>query len=192
MTKSLFLVAAILVTGTGALTASPVVSLNPVDGAIFGSPGDTIGWGFDVQADATQWVSFAGSFTLLETNPSVGVYTDFIGMQGGPVNAVMGPGAPDWIEPFDSGSQTGIGSFAIDPSVIPGSSDSGVIRVLYVSYSIDPNFCFVECTQTPGFMDVPFTVEVAAPPPSGAPEPASLVSVLIGMSALIYRRFSKR
>jgi hypothetical protein len=49
--------------------------------------------------------------------------------------------SPNWTQTFDSLNQTGIGSFTLDPGAIPGSSDSGVILVLYASYVGGPNVC---------------------------------------------------
>lgn len=154
-----------------------------IDGVVAGNSGDTIGWGFDVSGDLTHWISFTGSVTLSETNPAVGFYTDFIGMQGGPLNAVLAPFSPDWVQTFDGVNQTGIGSFTLDPGAIPGSTDSGVIRILYASYNGDPNVCSL-CSPTPGFVDVVFTVNITAP----TPEPASWSLVAVGLVWLRSRR----
>jgi hypothetical protein len=187
MTKNLLLAAVLIATGTGVVLAGPVVTLNPVDGVISGNAGDTVGWGFDVQADLGHWISFTGSVTLSESNPSVGLYMDFIGFQGGPVNAVMVPFSPDWVQAFDGVNQTGLGGFTLDPGAVPGSSDSGVIRVLYASYVGDPNVCSI-CTQTSGFVDLPFTVNVTAP----SPEPATWGLLLAGSVCLWWRRRTGR
>jgi len=64
-----------------AATAGPIIIFDPSGGAISGAPGDTIGWGFTVQSDPGMMTSFLSSFTLFETNPSIGLYTDFIGSQ---------------------------------------------------------------------------------------------------------------
>src|SRR5947209_2529983 len=126
--------------GTGGASAS-TITLDPTGGGVTGTPGSIAGWGFTVQAHPTLWTSFVSSFTLSETDPSIGLYTDFIGMQGGPVNFVLAPGAPDWVEAFDNGSQTGIGAFAILPGASGGSQNSGLIHVMFDLFTSDPNVC---------------------------------------------------
>src|SRR5689334_816695 len=88
-------------TGMMAVTASAAsVSLIPENGSITGVAGQTAGWGFDVVNDSPfQWISFATSFLINETNPSLGVYVDLIGAQGGPVNFALAPQTP-WTEGF--------------------------------------------------------------------------------------------
>jgi len=166
--------------------AAPIVRSIPVDGLISGSPGDTIGLGFDVTADPALFVSFTASVTLLETNPSLVSYTDFIGAQGGPDNAVLPPASPDWIEQFDASNQTGIGSFLIDMSAVAGSSDIGTIRILYDEFSGDPNSCG-NCYVASSFEDVSFTVQVVSPVqvvPGVIPEPDTKTTALAGLGLL--------
>src|SRR5882672_8130688 len=114
-----------------AATAGPIVTLDPSGGAISGAPGDTIGWGFTVQSDPGMMTSFLASFTLFETNPSIGLYTDFIGSQGGPVGFTLPAGAANWIELFDPIQQTGAGLFTIDSGALIGAQDIGVIHIEY-------------------------------------------------------------
>jgi hypothetical protein len=165
------------------------ISIDPLRGFISGAPGDSIGWGFTVSADPTDWISFVTSFPIHESNPSIGAYSDFIGAEGGPTNFVLAPGAASWIQSFDSVAQTGLGVYAIDPNAPIGSTDSGDIRILYAAYSGDPNVCFV-CTPTEGSFDVPFQVFVSAP----APEPAAYLSIGVGLLliSLQKRRFRRR
>jgi hypothetical protein len=158
-----------------AATAGPLVTLDPTSGAISGAPGDTIGWGFTVQSDPGMTTSFLSSFTLFETNPSIGFYTDFIGSQGGPVDFTLPAGAPDWIEPFDPIQQTGVGSFTIDPGALIGAQDNGVIHIEYQLLSSSP--CDTFCS---GSIELPFQVTVVAP----VPEPATWGAVLIGLALL--------
>ena len=154
-----------------------------LDGKIAGLPGDFLGWGFTVEADPSLWISFVTSFTIDETNPSVGIYSDFIGNEGGPTNFELAPGAPDWTQSFDAISQTGLGVFSIDPNALMGSRDSGKIRVLYDAFAQDPNVCD-GCTGALGQFDVPFQVTV------GAPEPSAWLLAGLGLAALW--RFRRR
>ena len=65
------------------LTAAPVLTITPA-GAASGTPGATVGWGFSLTPDDTEWITVIASFVLNESNASLGVYSDLIGSQGGP------------------------------------------------------------------------------------------------------------
>jgi len=78
------------------------IQLMPLDGALDGVAGASLGWGFTVTWTSTQgdWASFTstslGSVAQGETNPGLlGSYTDFIGAQGGPVDFGLSPGT--WV-----------------------------------------------------------------------------------------------
>lgn len=158
------------------------VTLEPAGGAVTGTPGSVAGWGFTAQADPVLWTSFVASFTLLESNPSIGFYTDFIGMQGGPANFVLAPGAADWVEAFDNASQTGIGAFAILAGAPVGSQNSGLLHVEFDLFTADPNVCGA-CYSGGGELDLPFAVTVGSP----APEPATwiLLGGALGLLGLV-------
>ena len=165
--------------------AGPVIASGPPDGSISGIPGSTVGWGFTVQADPTDWVSFVTSLTLFESNPSLGFYTDFIGFQGGPVDFVLPPASPDWTQSFDATAETGLGSYTIDPSALPGAVDSGSIHIEYQLFSDDPNTCGA-CSVGSGSADLPFQVTVVP-----TPEPASWYLLAAGIGLLASRRRKK-
>lgn len=174
--------------------AAPIVQSIPVDGLIAGQAGDTVGLGFDVSADPVLFVSFTASFTLFETDPSLVSYTDFIGTQGGPDNAVLPPNSPDWVEQFDAANQMGIGSFVIDSSAQAGSIDTGTIRIEYDEFRGDPNTCG-DCYVASAFQDVSFTVQVnpqaQAMPVTAEPETKS--TALAGLGLLLASiRFRRR
>jgi hypothetical protein len=157
----------------GALPAATFSTL-PGTGVLTGAPGDTVGWGFSsTNDDFFQSISFGQSILINETNPSLGTYIDLIGPQGGPDNFAVDPGQT-WSEAFNSVNQVGLGLFTIDPSAPLGSSDSGSIRVFF-------NFA----DSTPGSVDVPFTVLVAA---SDAPEPHTAWLLLAGGLGFIAAR----
>jgi hypothetical protein len=172
--------------GAGNLVAGPV-ALNPLDGIITGQPGQTVGWGFTIQSDPVLWTSFIATFTLGESDSSIGFYTDFLGLQGGPSNFVLAPASPDWVQSFNGALQTGIGSFTMFPGTLPGM-DTGTIHVEYALFSADPNSC-LNCSAGTGEVDLPFSVQVTA----AVPEPgtwtlfaASLIAV--GAASALRRR----
>ncbi|HEV2447547.1 MAG TPA: PEP-CTERM sorting domain-containing protein [Candidatus Sulfopaludibacter sp.] len=179
--KQLYLATALLISAPCLAAAGPLITPDPFGGAVAGPPGSSVGWGFTVQSDASDWVAFVASFPLFESNPSVGLYTDFIGAHGGPVNFALPPGAPDWIESFRPAAQTGLGSYTIAPSALPGAVDSGTIRILYQLYTGDPNTCG-SCAAGTGSLDVPFQVTVNA-----APEPGTWLLLAMGIGWLARR-----
>jgi len=181
-TTHTYLAYALFLTVPCLAAAGPLITPDPFSGSVAGYPGSSVGWGFTVQSDPSDWTAFVASFPLSESNPSVGFYTDFIGAQGGPVNFVLPPGAPDWIESFNPVAQTGLGSYTIDPAALPGAVDSGTILILYQLYSADPNTCG-SCSAGTGSLDVPFQVTVTA-----APEPGTWFLPAIGLALLAARR----
>ncbi len=168
----------LLLCGAG-LIAAPIVELNPSSGVISGQPGDTVGWGFKVKADSTYWVSFSSSFILAESNPSFGLYSDTIGVLGGPTNFVLAPNAPDWTL-----GASNFGSYAIDPTAAPGTSNTGTLLVLYQLFDDDPNTC-LGCFVGTAEQQLAFTVSV--PSSSQVPEPATTGLVLLGAAGIFFR-----
>lgn len=165
MKTNRILIAALLL-APGAARADIIVSLIPASATISGHPGQTIGWGFHVTPDASYWTSFSSSFTILETNPALGIYTDFIGAQGGPVNFTLPPASANWNQAFSNNAQTGLGSFTIDSAALAGDTDSGLLAVDYTFYTRDPSscgFCFAANAETL----IPFTVQAVPEPGTG-------------------------
>jgi hypothetical protein len=157
--------------------------LDPIDGKIQGAPGQTIGWGFSLSSDPTNFISVIGSLLLDESDPTLGVYTDFIGAEGGPDGGVLPPGDPAWAQVFDSSLGTGAGSYTIDPFVPIGAIDSGNLRVLFEVYSGDPRTCG-SCFLFADGVQVPFQIEVTP-----APEPTTLW--ILGGSLLLLGRLRR-
>ena len=176
---------------------------NPLNGAVNGLPGATVGWGFTVNWTSTNgdWISFTGSSLGSaapggnETNPSVlALYTDFIGLQGGPDDFAVGPSDSPWTETFDGVSQ-GIGSYLItsDPSQA-GANDSGQITIDFDLYNGDPlgpgTYLASYSYYGPS---TEFSVTVDAPAPGSAtPEPATGTLCAAALGALLaWRRLRK-
>jgi PEP-CTERM motif len=144
--------AAVLALSSNAST----VTLNPKDGALFGQPGQPVGWGFTIQ-DSVSWVTvvgtdFCSSFTvgtdvfpcdMAHTIPN-GAYTDFSFNFVDSQPSSMGPPDPSQ-ENFSynppcgaAGPCTGTGAFTIDSNTPAGTLLSGVIVVDYNKWDGDP------------------------------------------------------
>ncbi|MBI4902149.1 MAG: PEP-CTERM sorting domain-containing protein [Acidobacteria bacterium] len=157
-----------------ALPAAPLFTITP-SGGISGRPGDTIGWGFSITADPTDWVTFISSFPLLETNPLLGIYTDLLGGAGGPGNGVLAPGSPAW-----NGQ---LAEYVIDPLASANDFNTGIIVVLYETFSADPVVC-LGCRTGEGELFADFSVTVT----NETPEPGTLGVAGLALLLLSFRR----
>jgi hypothetical protein len=179
-----------------AVWAAPTYSLIPSDGTISGTPGSVIGWGFDIQGDATDWVSIVGASLLNETNP-LGTFNSYIDFYGGPVDFAIPPGT-EWTMTFSAGPfpviGTGVGEYAISNTAIIGSQDTGQVVIDYDLFDGDPlqggnqlNTTPLELLTANGALPS-FTINVVSP------EPASWIVCaggLIAIAALRRYKFSK-
>jgi MYXO-CTERM domain-containing protein len=171
------LVLALVAASAGVSQAATVLTLNPPSGDITGVPGETVGWGFDLSSDPTDWTTITAVTPIFETNPGLGSFLDFFSPQGGPVNGSLAPGAPDWVESFDSTAFSGFGSYTIDPAAQIGNSDSGVFLVQYEQFNGDPAVC-PSCFVSSGTFLQNFSV-------TATPEPSGFVMALMG-AALVW------
>ena len=115
--------------------AATVLQLDPLGGAISGLPGSTIGWGFSLSNTENYLVVTSAAF---ESATTLGTFTDFISASN---FFVVGP-APSastvWAQTFNASTQTGIGSFTINPGAAPGSVANGQIVLSYDLFSRSP------------------------------------------------------
>ncbi len=180
----------LVVLGVSSLMAAPVLTLSPSGGSITGDAGATVGWGFDLSSDSTDWVSVIGIVPLSESNPALGVITDLIGPQGGPGIGALAPGSADWIQAVDPIAGIGLASFTIDPGAQAGDFDSGMLLVLYELFSADPSTCG-DCFVGTGSADVGFQVTVTSTATVPEPGGASL-SALAGLALLALSRIRRK
>ena len=114
--------------------ATVILRLDPANGAVSGTPGATVGWGFSLSSDTGYLVVSGASFTA---PPVFGSFTDYISQQF----FVVGP--PPERNPvsqtFDPILMTGIGSFAIDSNATTGSVVNNPIVLTYDLFSVSPN-----------------------------------------------------
>jgi hypothetical protein len=184
---------------SGGETDTLSITLDPLDGAIDGLAGATVGWGFTVDWGATNnYISFTGS-SLGSVAPSgnesnnslLASYTDIIGAQSAPDGIAMGNGT--WTEVFDGSAQTGVGAYQISDDAPASAQDTGQLTFNFDVYSGDPavdsgaadlgSFSYYGSSTT-------FSVTVDAPA-TGTPEPATLGLLFGGALVLIVRARSK-
>jgi|SRR5260370_26292549 hypothetical protein len=136
------LLAAVLISASNANT---ILTLNPRDGALFGQPGDTVGWGFTIVNDTytltVAGTDFCSSFDTSApgafpcNNPVPdGTYLDFTMFNFVQSQPGMADTSQQNFSPCStSGSCTGAGSFTINPdnALIGTPPLKGVIVVDY-------------------------------------------------------------
>lgn len=189
---AIVLVAMLLVS---AAHADPILTLNPVGGALTGSVGSTIGWGFTI-SNSTDYLLVTGSAfcdsassplpgICNPVSPNLGSYTDFIGQQF----LVVGPSPESTTisQDFDNAALTGLGSFSINADAT--GTASGILVVTYDLFSVspnDPNFDPNDEISGGNFLTENASVTVGQTSP--VPEPTSLVLIGSGFLGFVLRR----
>jgi hypothetical protein len=179
------------VAATAGLHAA-TLTLQPAGGALNGSPGQTVGWGFSLANPTNYLLVTAANYV---TATPIGTFTDFA---SGFNFIVVGPAPenPVVAQPFDLLLQTGIGAYLIDPGTPVGALSTGVVRLTYDLYSVSPNdpaFDPAKDLMSSGnFLDANASVQVQAQT-AGTPEPSTcllLGSGLLAVAAVWRRRQS--
>jgi hypothetical protein len=189
------ILAVLILSSAARADGAPALTLNPVNGAISGAPGATVGWGFTLTNGTDFLVVSSSDFCVgVITSPcsnSLGTYTDFIG----PQFQVVGPSpeSATFTESFNLLAQTGVGSFTINPGALPGESVTGEIVVTFDLFSVSPNDPTFNPTldtlSTGNMLTAGASVSVAGA--TTIPEPSSIVllgSGLLGLVSLLRRR----
>jgi hypothetical protein len=193
--SSLFGGTILLTPTSGGETDSLSIALNPVNGAIHGAAGSTVGWGFTVNWGATaNYISFTGSSLGSvasggnESNNSLlAGYTDFIGAQSAPDGIALGNGT--WSEVFDNGAQTGVCAYQIASNAPSSAQDTGQITFNFDVYSGDPatnpSAAYLASYAYYG-SSTEFSVTVDAPSAT-TPEPGTIWLLLGALPAIAAR-----
>jgi hypothetical protein len=181
-------------TGAKADSDPPVLTLDPTDGALTGPAGSTVGWGFTLTSGGSDFAVISGSDFCVGAvaspcSNSFGTYTDF----AGPQYIVVGnnPGESPVTETFDNSAQTGMGSFAINPTST--GTISGDIVVSYDLYSVDPNSSAfnpeLDTISNGDMLFAPASVTVGSSTGTNGsgtvPEPETFPLLLAGFAALV-------
>lgn len=168
------------------LQAATSFQLNPLDGAIFGTPGATIGWGFNLSNDENFLVVTSAAF---ETSDSLGTFTDFISAANFFVVGPENSGSTVWAQTFNAGVQTGIGSFSINPDAARGSVANGDMILTYDLFSRSPfDANFNPDTDTLSNGNV---LSATASVTVSIPEPQTYAMLLAGLGLLVLRAYRK-
>jgi hypothetical protein len=163
--------------GVCSAQAAPLLTLNPMDGAISGLPGDTIGWGFtltnpnDAYAVITS-ADFCGASLTSPCSTSLGTFTDFIAQ----FNFTFIDPFSSLTVAYDPASFSGIGSYTINPDAAAGSSFLGQIVLTYDLYQTGPGIDLLSTDN--------LSTSVASVTVSAVPEPGTWALLSSGLAAL--------
>jgi hypothetical protein len=157
------------------LQAAPLLTLDQAD--LLARPGQTLSWQFRMEPDGLTWATVTSSQLLLETNPGLGIYTDMIGLLGGPAGR-LAPSDPPW---------TGaVGYYDVDPAAAIGDRNEALLWITYELFSDDPSTCD-GCLVFSGLREFAVSVEVVPEPSSEVPEPGTWTLVVPGLALVAWR-----
>jgi hypothetical protein len=173
--------------------ADVVFALDPVGGAVSGSPGGFVGWGFSISSD-TDWLYIDSFGFTSQTLPTTG-FVDYSQIESTPV---IGPGeANPFTQTFNQSATTGVGEYDIDPSAVVGAESDGTIVLTYDLFSVDPNDpsfnSDADTISTGNTLAADESITIVAPSAS-TPEPAlGWLTGLFGLGACgLARTISRR
>ncbi|SPE35261.1 conserved exported hypothetical protein [Candidatus Sulfopaludibacter sp. SbA3] len=158
--------------------ASPVFTLDPLNGALAGPPGQVLGWGLTIQNDNSGWL-VVDSVTYNQSQ-SIGDFVDFVSPQF--LTSWVVPNGV-WDEAFDPSISAGLGSYVIADFASPGDQAIGDLVLTYDIHSIEPGSQGDDTVNE-------YSVSLLAPSLPATvtdtltPEPAAIATTLIGLALL--------
>ena len=166
---------------TAVTAAAPLLTLNPSNGVVSGTPGSTVGWGFTLSNDSgfliPSLVVFCEGAFNAGCSPTFGTFTDFAAQYQ--FNVV----GPTVTETFDNATRQGIGSFTVNSNAPIGVADAGTIYLVYDTFSCDitDNNCNPTQTAFSQVLSAPASVNIVG---GAVPEPGSAGLFVIGLALL--------
>lgn len=184
MCKRILLFVVLLVL-TARLTAqaSVVFTFDSLGGAVSGTLGSIVGWGYSVTNETSDWVVLtASAFSPL---PGWGAYNHYFTDNF----VLLAPGATD-TQPFTATGPTtgvGVGYFVIDSKANPGATTTGgAITLSYDRYDGDPtdggNYL------SPAAVTDPVAASVTVLDATAVPEPTTCILLTLGLGVVGYVR----
>jgi hypothetical protein len=186
MVRGMFvaLVCMLALCGKAQADTLPTLTLDPTDGSIVGAPGSTVGWGFTLTNNGSNFAVVTSSDFCVGviTSPcgnSLGTYTDLIAAQF----FVVGPSpeSSNFTQAFDNSAQTGVGSFLINLGAT--GSAIGQIVLTYDLFSVGPNSANfnpeLDTVSAGNYLTAPASVTVGT---VRTPEPGSFLLLLSGLA----------
>lgn len=173
---------------TAGASAAPILTLLPADGIIPGPQGTTVGWGFNLVSDQTNWTLI----TAVQMNVAViGTFEDYLSAWVGTNAFALAPGTGPLVQAFAAGipgtTATGLAAVTIAANA-PVGPFSGSIGISYELYDDDPftggSLVATGLEFTPAFT-IDVTDAVAVVP---EPQAALLVAAALGLGGWWRRR----
>jgi len=166
------------------LPTLPAASLTliPSGGAISGTPGSTIGWGYSLDNDTPAYLVIT---SVLESgfDPLLGTFQDFV------VNVnitIVGPNSIQ-TQNFDQGLQQGFGQFVINPGALIGAATGSTFLVNYDLLINDPNGPLGSNPGDQYGLEFTFDGTVTVNADSGVPEPSAIILTSLGLLCAAWR-----
>jgi len=164
-------------------SAAPILTLLPTDGIILGPQGTTVGWGFTLVSDQTNWTLI----TAVQMNVAIiGTFEDYLSAWVGTNAFALAPGSGPLVQAFAAGipgtTATGLAGVTIAANA-PVGPFSGSIGISYELYDADP-FTGGNLVETGLEFTRSFTINVsdaAAPVPE--PQSGLLLAMALGLVA---------
>ncbi len=179
------LFAALLLAWLPAPAQASTIMLVPPSGIVFGFPGQTVGFGYTIEADATHHVVWVGDdFVQVEITSPDGSSATTI-----PFNFPLIEAGDIASQPYDGFGPIGFFDVFVDPLLLPGATVTGRIYGEFSSRlsGDDINDPLALAGDEAQLFDIQFTVQVV----ESVPEPGAAVLVgsgLLGLWAVRRRR----
>jgi hypothetical protein len=171
-----------------------MITTDPPGGAVSGSPGQTVGYGFTITNSTPYYLLFDASYfcepgqdpEFTTCTQSLGTYQDYIAAnftEVAPMSSLS--------ESFNANTMTGFGAYNISPTAMVGATDSGNLIATYMEYQGDP--LNGGTPVPPGDIELSAPASVTVIPVSTTPEPSSwTLAMLGGLGALLHRTRLRR